>query len=106
MRGVVTAALGEGGLHCVPVKMLPMMLWNDCDCYYLTFQGWMNQIQDYDPETYHPALTHSVFATLEGSHLCLDTPRTNISRRAMHDEKVLDATFVKSRSFQLAKSRV
>lgn len=66
----------------------------------------MNQIQEYDPETYHPALTHSVFATLEGSHLCLDSPRSNISRRAMYDEKVLDATFVKSRSFQLAKSRV
>lgn len=66
----------------------------------------MNEIHDYDPETYHPALTHSVFATLEGPHLRLDSPRTNISRRAMYDEKVLDAAFVKSRSFQLANSRV
>uniref|UniRef100_H3D5T7 Testis expressed 2, like n=1 Tax=Tetraodon nigroviridis TaxID=99883 RepID=H3D5T7_TETNG len=71
-----------------------------------TLKGWMNEIHDYDPETYHPALTHSVFATLEGPHLRLDSPRTNISRRAMYDEKVLDAAFVKSRSFQLANSRV
>ncbi|XP_076616867.1 testis-expressed protein 2 isoform X2 [Chaetodon auriga] len=71
-----------------------------------TLKGWMNEIQDYDPETYHPALTHSVFATLEGSCLRLDSPRTNISRRAMYDERVLEATFIKSRSFQLAKSKV
>lgn len=70
------------------------------------FQGWMNKIQDYDPETYHPSLTHSVFATLEGSCLRLDYPRTNIGRRATYDEKILDACFVKSHCFQLAKSKV
>nr|XP_046234149.1 testis-expressed protein 2 isoform X2 [Scatophagus argus] len=71
-----------------------------------TLKGWMNEIHDYDPETYHPALTHSVFATLEGSCLRLDSPRNNISRRATYDERVLEATFVKSRSFQLARSKV
>uniref|UniRef100_A0A8C4EPX1 Testis expressed 2, like n=1 Tax=Dicentrarchus labrax TaxID=13489 RepID=A0A8C4EPX1_DICLA len=74
--------------------------------YFLPLQGWMNEIHDYDPETYHPALTHSVFATLEGSCLRLESPRTNISRRATYDERVHEATFVKSRSFQLAKSKV
>uniref|UniRef100_A0A3P9IKH7 Testis expressed 2, like n=1 Tax=Oryzias latipes TaxID=8090 RepID=A0A3P9IKH7_ORYLA len=69
-------------------------------------KGWMNEIHDYDPETCHPAMTHSVFATLEGSCLRLDYPRANISRRAAYDEKVHDATFVKSRCFQLAKSKV
>ncbi|XP_022598082.1 testis-expressed protein 2-like [Seriola dumerili] len=69
-------------------------------------KGWMNEIHEYDPETYHPALTHSVFATLEGSCLRLDSPRTNISRRATYDERVQEATFVKSRCFQLAKSKV
>uniref|UniRef100_A0A8C2WXD0 Testis expressed 2, like n=1 Tax=Cyclopterus lumpus TaxID=8103 RepID=A0A8C2WXD0_CYCLU len=68
--------------------------------------GWMNEIQDYDPETYHPALTHSVFAALEGSCLRMDSPRNNISRRATYDERVHEAAFVKSRSFQLAKSKV
>ncbi|CAJ1080697.1 testis-expressed protein 2 [Xyrichtys novacula] len=71
-----------------------------------TLKGWMNEIQEYDPETFHPALTHSVFATLEGSCLRLDSPRTNISRRAMYDERVQETTFIKSRSFQLAKSKV
>uniref|UniRef100_A0A667WVU4 Testis expressed 2, like n=1 Tax=Myripristis murdjan TaxID=586833 RepID=A0A667WVU4_9TELE len=69
-------------------------------------KGWMNEIYEYDPETYHPSLTQSVFATLEGSCLRLDSPRTNISRRATYDEKLHEATFVKSRSFQLAKSKV
>lgn len=81
-------------------------MWTEINMYFPPFQGWMNEMHDYDPETYHPALTHSVFATLEGSCLRLDSPRTNISRRAMYDEKVLDATIVKSRSFQLAKSKV
>uniref|UniRef100_A0A3Q1IAD9 SMP-LTD domain-containing protein n=1 Tax=Anabas testudineus TaxID=64144 RepID=A0A3Q1IAD9_ANATE len=71
-----------------------------------TLKGWMNEIHDYNPETYHPALTHSVFGTLEGSCLRLDSPRTNISRRATYDERVHEATFIKSRSFQLAKSKV
>ncbi|KAM3592666.1 uncharacterized protein V6R79_023080 [Siganus canaliculatus] len=71
-----------------------------------TLKGWMNEIRDYDPETYHPALTHSVFATLEGSCLRLDSPSANVSRRATYDERVFETTFVRSRSFQLAKSKV
>ncbi|XP_053197089.1 testis-expressed protein 2 [Scomber japonicus] len=87
--------LGEGILMGGMVNSEPDIL-----------KGWMNEIHDYDPETYHPALTHSVFASLEGSCLRLDTPRTNISRRATYDERVPEASFVKSRSFQLAKSKV
>ncbi|KAL7371853.1 hypothetical protein ABVT39_006195 [Epinephelus coioides] len=71
-----------------------------------TLKGWMNEVHDYDPESYHPALTHSVFATLEGSCLRLDSPRNNISRRATYDERLHEATFVKSRSFHLAESKV
>lgn len=66
----------------------------------------MNEIHEYDPETFHPALTQSVFATLEGSCLRLDSPRTNISRRATLGERVHEPAFVKSRSFQLVKSKV
>ncbi|KAM4715852.1 LOW QUALITY PROTEIN: testis-expressed protein 2 [Anableps anableps] len=71
-----------------------------------TLKDWMNEIHDYDPESCHPALTHSVFATLEGSSLRLDYPRANISRRAAYDEKIQEATFVKSRCFHLARSKV
>ncbi|KAM4623442.1 testis-expressed protein 2 [Polymixia lowei] len=69
-------------------------------------KGWMSEVHEYDPETHHPSLTQSVFTTLEGSCLRLDSPRCNISRRAAYDERVPEATFVKSRSFQLAKSKV
>ncbi|KAM4524156.1 testis-expressed protein 2 isoform 1-T2 [Odontesthes bonariensis] len=69
-------------------------------------KGWMNEIYDYDPETCHPALTHSVFATLEGSCLRLDYPRNNIRRRAAYDERIHEATFIKSRCFQLTKSKI
>ncbi|KAG7507717.1 hypothetical protein JOB18_042576 [Solea senegalensis] len=71
-----------------------------------SLKGWMNEIHDYDPETFHSAQTHSVFATLEGSRLRLDSPRTNVSRRATYDERVPEAVFVKSRCFQLTNSKV
>ncbi|KAJ8251219.1 hypothetical protein GJAV_G00218610 [Gymnothorax javanicus] len=73
-------------------------------------RGWMNEIQGYNPETYHPSLTHSVYATLEGSCLQLAYPRTNISRRAtFHDpapDPAQDIVFSHSRQFQLAGSKV
>ncbi|XP_061912086.1 testis-expressed protein 2 isoform X2 [Entelurus aequoreus] len=69
-------------------------------------KGWMNEIQDYDPETFHSAQTHSVFATLEGSCLRLDTPQSNISRRAMYDQRVHESAFIKTRAYQLERSKV
>ncbi|XP_027856436.1 testis-expressed protein 2 [Xiphophorus couchianus] len=69
-------------------------------------QGWMNEIQDYDPEIFHPALTHSVFATLQGCGLRLDYPRCNIRRRAAHDDPPQEVGFVKTRCFRLEKSKV
>ncbi|CAG5909678.1 unnamed protein product [Menidia menidia] len=71
-----------------------------------TLQGWMNEICDYDPETCHPALTHSVFASLEGSRLRLDYPRSNVRRRAAYDERIPEAAFTKSRCLQLSKSKI
>ncbi|XP_029555143.1 testis-expressed protein 2-like [Salmo trutta] len=72
----------------------------------LKSQGWMNEMFEYDPETYHPSLTHSVFATLEGHCLRLDYPRNNISRRATYDEKPPEAVVVSSRCFQLQNGKV
>ncbi|XP_009871428.1 PREDICTED: testis-expressed sequence 2 protein-like, partial [Apaloderma vittatum] len=43
--------------------------------------GWMNQLQVYDPELFHPSLTHSVLATLDGATLKLSYPKSNIPRR-------------------------
>ncbi|XP_061666570.1 testis-expressed protein 2 [Syngnathoides biaculeatus] len=69
-------------------------------------KGWMNEIHDYCPETHHPAQSHSVFATLEGSCLQLDTPQSNINRRATYNERINESTFIKTRSYQLGKSKV
>lgn len=66
----------------------------------------MNEVSEYDPESYHPSLTQSVYATLEGSCLRLDTPHSNISRKATYDERVHEVTFVRSRCFHMAHSKV
>jgi len=41
---------------------------------HMNFQGWMNEILMYDPDTYHISNTNSVFVTLDGSTLRLQTP--------------------------------
>ncbi|XP_037133435.1 testis-expressed protein 2 [Syngnathus acus] len=104
LLGLVLIRMGSSGSFCsaTPSRPLP----NACSTEPDIMKGWMNEIQDYDPETYHSALTHSVFATLEGSRLRLDTPQSNISRRATYDEKLNEPTFVKSRSYRLERSKV
>ncbi|XP_041062856.1 testis-expressed protein 2 [Carcharodon carcharias] len=69
-------------------------------------KGWMNEIYNYDPETYHPSLTFSVYVTLEGTALKLSYPRSNISRRATFDEGRHDVVFISHRSCDLADSKV
>ncbi|XP_072550349.1 testis-expressed protein 2-like isoform X2 [Salminus brasiliensis] len=71
-----------------------------------TLQGWMNEMHSYDPETYHPSMCHSVYATLEGCHLRLAYPRSNVPRRASAHEPTYDTTFVRSRCFRLTNSKV
>ncbi|KAG9264303.1 testis-expressed protein 2-like isoform X2 [Astyanax mexicanus] len=71
-----------------------------------TLQGWMNEMHSYDPETFHPSMCHSVYATLEGCHLRLAYPRSNVPRRASAHEPAYDTTFVRSRCFRLNNSKV
>jgi hypothetical protein len=67
----------------------------------------MNEMQEYDPETSHPSLMASVFASLEGSSLCLESPRWNISRWARYEDDTPHAgSFVRRRTFHLVNSRV
>ncbi|XP_060946638.1 testis-expressed protein 2-like [Limanda limanda] len=69
-------------------------------------EGWMNETYSYDPETFHPSVTHSVHVTLEGSRLQLRHPRANIPRWATFKETPCEAVFLRSRSYQLANSKV
>ncbi|XP_072415483.1 testis-expressed protein 2 isoform X1 [Chiloscyllium punctatum] len=71
-----------------------------------TVKGWMNEIYNYDPETYHPSLTFSVYVTLEGTALRLSYPRSNIPRRATFNEGKHDMVFISHRSCDLADSKI
>ncbi|XP_078385167.1 testis-expressed protein 2 isoform X2 [Cetorhinus maximus] len=70
------------------------------------FKGWMNEIYNYDPETYHATLTHSVFIRLEGTVLRLSKPNKNISRRASFNEAKTMATYISQKIYDLLDSRV
>ncbi|NXL02994.1 TEX2 protein, partial [Mesembrinibis cayennensis] len=69
-------------------------------------QGWMNQLHIYDPEIFHPSLTHSVLATLDGATLKLSYPKSNIPRRATFEEEILDTTFINHRCYDLTNAKV
>nr|XP_019957296.1 PREDICTED: testis-expressed sequence 2 protein-like isoform X1 [Paralichthys olivaceus] len=69
-------------------------------------EGWMNETYSYDPETFHPSITHSVHVTLEGSRLQLMHPRANIPRWATFEETLCEAAFLRTRTYQLANSKV
>ncbi|XP_041958987.1 testis-expressed protein 2-like isoform X1 [Alosa sapidissima] len=70
------------------------------------FKGWMNEIQSYDPETYHATLTHSVFVRLEGSTLRLSRPNRNIARRVTINESKPDVTYVSQKIYDLTDSKI
>ncbi|XP_056359103.1 testis-expressed protein 2-like [Oenanthe melanoleuca] len=69
-------------------------------------QGWMNQLHAYDPELFHPSLTHSVLAVLDGATLKLSYPKSNIPRRATFEEEILDTVFVSHRCYDLTDAKV
>ncbi|KAK2833518.1 hypothetical protein Q5P01_017407 [Channa striata] len=69
-------------------------------------EGWMNETHSYDPETFHPSITHSVYVTLEGSQLCLAYPRAKVPRWAAFDETQHEAVLLRSRTYRLANCKV
>uniref|UniRef100_UPI0037E79B39 testis-expressed protein 2-like isoform X2 n=1 Tax=Semicossyphus pulcher TaxID=241346 RepID=UPI0037E79B39 len=70
------------------------------------YKGWMNEISNYDPETYHATLTQSVFVRLEGSIIRLSKPNHNIARRATHNEPKPDVTYISQKIYDLTNSKV
>ncbi|XP_047221107.1 testis-expressed protein 2-like isoform X2 [Girardinichthys multiradiatus] len=70
------------------------------------YKGWMNEISNYDAETYHATLTHSVFVRLEGTIIRLSKPNHNIARRAAHNEPKSDVSFVSQKIYDLSNSKV
>ncbi|XP_070711185.1 testis-expressed protein 2-like [Pempheris klunzingeri] len=70
------------------------------------YKGWMNEISNYDPETYHATLTHSVYVRLEGSIIRLSKPNHNIARRATHNEPKPDVTYISQKIYDLTNSKI
>ncbi|XP_060116920.1 testis-expressed protein 2-like [Heteronotia binoei] len=69
-------------------------------------KGWMNEMYFYDPEIYHPSLTHSVFVTLENSSLKLSYPKSNVPRRATFEEEIPEVAFVNHHNYDLNGAKV
>ena len=69
-------------------------------------QGWMNEISNYDPETYHATLTQSVYVRLEGSIIRLSKPNRNIARRAVHSEPKPEVTYISQKIYDLTNCKV
>ncbi|NXJ12781.1 TEX2 protein, partial [Odontophorus gujanensis] len=69
-------------------------------------QGWLNQLHVYDPELYHPSLTQSVLATLDGATLKLSYPKSNIPRQATFAEEILDVAFISHRCYDMSGAKV
>ncbi|CAJ0959255.1 unnamed protein product [Ranitomeya imitator] len=70
------------------------------------WKGWMNEIQSYDPETYHATLTQSVYVRLEGAMLRLSKPNKNVSRRATFNEAKPDVTYISQKIYDLTDCKV
>ncbi|NP_001188257.1 testis expressed 2, gene 1 [Xenopus tropicalis] len=69
-------------------------------------RGWMNEISSYDPETYHPAFTNSVFVTLEGTTLKRSYPKCNLPRRSIFGEEIPEVVFVAHQTNDLTDAQV
>jgi hypothetical protein len=66
----------------------------------------MNELSRYDVDDYHINQTSSIFVTLEGTTLRLQTPKHGVAKRAIVDETIPPVTFVRQRHFDLYGGRV
>ncbi|KAL4240932.1 Tabersonine 6 [Mactra antiquata] len=70
------------------------------------FKGWMNELLDYQSDTYSINQTHSVYVHLEGTTLRLRRPKINVPKRAMWDEPNPNPQFIHQRHFNIEGSKV
>jgi len=73
---------------------------------YNVLQGWMNELSHYDAAEFHINDTCSVYVTLESCTLRLQTPKHGIPKRAICDEHIPMAAFVRQRHFDLEGGHV
>ncbi|ETE63136.1 Testis-expressed sequence 2 protein, partial [Ophiophagus hannah] len=85
----------------LPLQVIPQQPW---DLHVL--KGWMNEMHFYDPEIYHPSLTHSVFVTLDNSNLMLPYPQSSIPRQATFGEENVEVAFLTHRLYDMSGAKV
>jgi len=73
---------------------------------YILLQGWMNELSYYNAAEFHINDTHSVYVTLESCTLRLQTPKHGLPKRAICDEHIPMAAFVRQRHFDLEGGKV
>lgn len=74
-----------------------------------TYEGWMNEINNYDPTNYHISMTRSVFVKLEGSKLSIASTNARIPKRSTWNEQPIDkktVTFTKRCYYDLIGAHI
>uniref|UniRef100_A0A1I8Q7Q7 SMP-LTD domain-containing protein n=1 Tax=Stomoxys calcitrans TaxID=35570 RepID=A0A1I8Q7Q7_STOCA len=76
---------------------------------YKSYGGWMNEVDSYDPNTFHISMTRPVYIKLDGSILHISNTNARIPKRAMWNEPPIDRktiVFTTHRSYNLLGCRI
>lgn len=74
-----------------------------------SYCGWLNEINNYDPDNFHIGLTKSVLVKLDGTRLRVSNVANRVPRRSMWNEPVIDKKqliVTRNRMFDLLNCRV
>ncbi|XP_075162375.1 uncharacterized protein LOC142235042 isoform X2 [Haematobia irritans] len=74
-----------------------------------SYGGWMNEVDSYDPNTFHISMTRPVYIKLDGSILHISNTNARIPKRAMWNEPPIDRKsiiFTTHRSYNLLGCRI
>lgn len=73
------------------------------------YSGWLNEVNNYDPDNYHLGMMKSVFIKLDGARLKLTNVANRVPKRSMWNEQVVEKKHLimtMSRTFDLRNCRV
>lgn len=73
------------------------------------FQGWLNEINNYDPSNFHVSMTRSVYIMLDGAILKVSNTSGRIPKRSMWNETPIDRKkliFTQHRTYNLTDCRI
>uniref|UniRef100_A0A1I8MVA3 Uncharacterized protein n=1 Tax=Musca domestica TaxID=7370 RepID=A0A1I8MVA3_MUSDO len=74
-----------------------------------SYKGWMNEVDSYDPNTFHISMLRPVYIKLDGSVLHISNTNARIPKRAMWNEPPIDRksiVFTTHRSYNLLGCRI